>query len=116
MVTTCVIPITPRPTGRAQRLYWHEHGRTLAAWLADMPSLMPADPDAPGDNVDRVCTQVSIGYRPTPHAVDFLTARGHIVRTRCGLFERRSGLVWTSRPVECFTCLRVLAAEREGAA
>lgn len=85
---------------------------TLAAWLSDRPPIGPADPDAPGDNVDRICTRVSIGYRPTAHAVHFATP--HVVRTLCGLIEARSKLFWVSRDLDCGTCAATLAT-REAA-
>jgi len=101
MPATCVLPLTPRPCGAIQKNGWAPYAVSLAEYLTDAaPRLI--DPDAPGDNIERICTRVSMGYRPTPHEVAWATHK--IVRSVCGLIDNRHRVFWTSRELECVEC------------
>jgi hypothetical protein len=104
----CALPLNPREYAASHRTFWPTGALTLAEWLTDAPPRI-VDPDAPGDNIDRIATQVNIGWRPSSHLVQWTTRGGRIVRTWCGQVEPRSAVIWTTRPAECGTCLAVQA-------
>lgn len=111
---SCALPLRPRVGMPANRTTATPAAVTLAEWLSDQPPRGPVDPDAPGDNVDRLCTQISYEYRPTSHAVEPGWNRPRVVRTVCGPILARSKVWWVSRPVDCDRCLAILRSRDLG--